>query len=148
MKPLHDCVFMAPKFQNAKSLSMLEHDLDLIFSTFIAYRDFNNGWKCFICGTRIPSKSYGQVCHFIPRAKMPTRYDELNCHFGCVDCNCFDADHYDRYELKMIEVYGVSEVAQLTFKSNGLQKFMRCDIEEMILEYKEKVAQIRKLKGL
>jgi hypothetical protein len=132
----------------AKSLSTLEHELDLIFGQYISLRDYNNGWKCFICGVRIPSKSYGQVCHFIPRAKMPTRYDEMNCNFGCIDCNCFDREHQLRYESAMVGAFGWSLTEALKTKSQGLQKFMRCDIVDLIDLYKTKVSELKKLKGL
>ena len=131
-----------------KSLSTLEHDLDLVFGQFISLRDYNNGWKCFICGTRIPSKSYGQVCHFIPRAKMPTRYDEYNCNFGCIDCNCYDKDHQERYERAMIAKYDFDLVEDLKIASNTLAKFMRHEIQELIDLYTSKVLAIKKLKGL
>jgi len=131
-----------------KSLSTLEHELDLIFGQFIAYRDYNNGWKCFICGIRIPSKAYGQVCHFIPRAKMPTRYDEMNCHFGCIDCNCFDPLHINRYVNRMHEVYGIPHTDSLIYQSSRLQKYMRHEIRNLIDLYTDKVKELRRQKGL
>jgi len=132
-----------------KSLATLEHELDLIFGQFIALRDYNNGWKCFICGVRIPSKAYGQVCHFIPRGKMPTtRYHEKNSHFGCIDCNCYDQNHQGKYVLKMLEVYGLDTIEHLNLLSNTLQKFMRHEIQEMIEYYKIKVTELKKLKGI
>jgi len=131
-----------------KSLSTLEHELDLIFGQFISLRDYNNGWRCFICNSGIPAKAYGQVCHFIPRAKMPTRYDEINCHFGCIDCNCYDKDHAANYEFVMRCTFGESVVEDLLLKSQRLQKFMRHEIQDLIDLYTDKVKDLKKLKGL
>lgn len=79
---------------------------------------------------------------------MPTRYDEDNCHFGCIDCNCYDKDHQNKYEFALNEKYGDDFGNTLTIKAHGLQKFMRCDITELIELYTEKVKELRKLKGL
>lgn len=131
-----------------KSLQLLETELDLIFSRFIAFRDFKNGWICFICGCKIHSKGNGETGHFIRRQHMPTRYSETNCNFICFDCNRDDPNHEKSYRFAMIRTYGIKEVERLESQKNGLQKFMRFELQEMIDHYRIEVAKLRRIKGL
>lgn len=77
---------------------------------------------------------------------MPTRYHEENCHAACENCNCFDDDHLERYELKMIEKYGEGHLEYLDVLAHSLQKFMRSDLHEMLGKYKEKVKELKRTK--
>lgn len=131
-----------------KSLHVIETELDLIFSKFIAFRDYKNGWNCFICGCKIPSKGNGETGHFIKRQYMPTRYSETNCNFICFDCNRDDKDHEKHYRFAMIRTYGIKEVERLESAKNGLQKFMKSEIQEMIDHYRMEVAKLSKEKHL
>jgi len=100
-----------------KSLPVLIHELDAVFSRFIRLRDTKDGViRCFICGAKL-SFQEAQVMHFIDRDQMPTRYDEMNCHAGCEDCNCYDSSHHGRYSEKMRSTYGVDAVMDLAKKS-------------------------------
>lgn len=131
-----------------KSLQVLESELDIVFSRFIAYRDHNSGWRCFICGNKIYSKGDGETGHYIRRQHMPTRYNEMNCNFICFDCNRDDPQHEKRYKHALIRKYGGKEVEQLEAKKNTLQKFMRFELQEMIDHYGMEVIKLKRLKGL
>jgi len=119
-----------------KSLPVLIHELDAVFSRFIRLRDTKDGViRCFICGAKL-SFQEAQVMHYIDRDQMPTRYDERNCHSGCEECNCFDPNHKIRYSARMLFVYGQEEINRLFRKSRGLQKFFRFELEDLIEYYK------------
>jgi hypothetical protein len=77
--------------------------------------------------------------HYVNRGHMATRYDEINCHGGCAECNVFDTDHVRKYYLAMVKTYGPAVVAVLENKANGLQKFMRWEIEDKINFYKSEL---------
>lgn len=138
----------AVKTVKEKSLQVLETELDIVFSKFIAYRDYKNGWNCFICGKKITSKAFGETGHFIRRQHMPTRYNELNCNFICVDCNRDDPEHEKHYKFAMIRAYGIDVVEGLETRKISFQKFMRFELQEMIDFYKIEVQSLKREKGL
>jgi hypothetical protein len=122
-----------------KSLSVLIKELDDVFSKYIRRKDSVNGKvKCFICGVWIPMSTADNM-HYIDRDQMTTRYDEMNCHEGCQQCNRFDPYHKERYCKKMIFTYGFDAVIALEQKSRSLAKFTRYDLLELIQEYKTKL---------
>jgi hypothetical protein len=131
-----------------KSLQVLETELDLVFGQFIAFRDYKDGWSCFICGKSISSKGNGEVGHWIKRQHIGTRYHEENCHFICLDCNRFDEQHEIKYEQRLIEVYGIDKVTELMMFKRSLMKPMRSDISQTIEHYKVKISELRKQKHL
>lgn len=125
-------------------LGTLIKEADEIFSKFIRYRDMKDGViRCFICGISLRFNE-AQNMHFIDRDHMPTRYDELNSHAGCQWCNCYDPVHKERYFMTMVSSFGGDLVEKLLKKSNGLQKFMRFELQEIIDKYKILVAEMRK----
>ena len=79
---------------------------------------------------------------------MGTRFHEKNVHAVSVDSNRFDPDHRGKYEKSFRVKFGGGEYRQLEMRSHSLAKFTRPEIEEMIDSYREKVAQLRKEKGL
>ncbi len=132
----------------AKSLSQLENDLDDVFRDFIVLRDFFPGCKCFVCGSKINKKHEGEVGHFVPRGNMATRFDEDNCNFICVTCNRFDPNHNAKYRFAMELKKGEFITRTLEKMGKSMIKRMKWEVQEMILDYRDKVAKIRKEKGL
>lgn len=86
--------------------------------------------------------------HFIDRDQMMTRYDEMNCHAGCVECNRMDDSHKLKYLRVMKAKYGDGAVLAMNRKAQGLAKFTRPELQELIVTYKEKVKELRKQKHL
>lgn len=133
--------------EKEKSLSVLIGEVDKVFSEFIRYRDMKDGKiKCFICGTSLRF-SEAQNMHYIDRDQMPTRYDEMNCHAGCEECNCFDPAHKEKYEQKLRTILTPEGIDHLWAKSRGLQKFMRYEIEELIEYYSMNNSYLKKERG-
>jgi len=134
---------ITPK-QKTTSLPTLIKEADAVFSQWIRYRDMKDGKiECFICGAKLRFAE-AQAMHFIDRDQMPTRYSGLNVHSGCENCNCYDPDHHDKYRAKMILTYGEENVLTLEVISRRLQKFMRFELENIILNYKNLVSVLKK----
>lgn len=146
-KFLIDFVMVKNK-EKAKSLQILINELDAVFSKYIRYRDMRDGKViCFICGAKVPFAE-AQAMHYVDRDQMATRYDEMNVNGGCENCNCYDGNHKARYFAKLFLIHGQDNVLSMINRSRLLQKFMRFELEYLIIEYTEKVKQQRKQKGL
>jgi len=74
--------------------------------------------------------------HFQSRRHMSTRWDDVNCQVQCVRCNIFSQGEQFRFGQKLDIVYGEGTAKALELKAKKSQKFMRCDIEELIEYYK------------
>lgn len=119
-----------------KSRSQLVKELDSIFSKYIRQRD--DGYGCITCGDKKPWKEM-QNCHFYTRGRIPTRWDETNCHSGCYRCNVVLKGNYINYTLYMIDRYGRKAVEELEVKSLSKIKITTQEIKDMIENYKQKV---------
>lgn len=128
-----------------KGLSTLIHDADDVFSKYIRRRDANKLYpfylNCFTCG-KAERIEWAHCMHFLDRDQMAVRFDEMNAHGGCENCNCFDADHYGKYYSQMVKTYGSEPVNNLIWKSRSLAKFMRHELIEIIESYKLKLKQL------
>lgn len=134
---LHSIIsFAMISTRSDKSLSQLTKDLDDVFRKFIQKRD--EGKPCFICGNPIP-KGEAEVCHFIPRANLNTRWNEFNAHLGDISCNKFDKDHQQRYTLAILRAYGADKLGNLQWLGHSLMKPLRSDLIELIDTYKQKL---------
>ncbi|HEY3405418.1 MAG TPA: recombination protein NinG [Ohtaekwangia sp.] len=133
------------------SLSTLIKKLDTVFSEFIRLRDCDDKGTvtCFVTGERVWWRD-SDAAHYIHRAAMTTRYDQMNVHATTKDTNQFEDpfQHEKKYREKMVSTYGLSTVTQLEQRGRELQKFMRHEILELIETYSEKVKQLKKQKGL
>lgn len=127
-----------------KSLGTLIIDADRVFSSFIRKSAAANDGRirCFICSKPVPWKS-SHCGHFRDRDQMAVRYDEMNAHAICYECNCLDPDHKERYTSAMVDKYGLIAVGNLKMKSMGLQKFMRHELIELIESYKLKLKTLK-----
>lgn len=89
-------------------------ELDSVFSAFIRLRDCNSKWivVCPLCWAKIPRKK-AQNMHFVSRWVMKHRYDEKNCHAGCMRCNVILNGNYIAYTRRMQKTYWISYVDKL-----------------------------------
>lgn len=138
------------KEKSQKSLSVLIHELDGVFSEYVRVRDakpFSGLVHCFICGVAIPWRQC-HAMHYMDRDQMATRYDDINVNAGCQSCNVMDDDHRAKYRITLIAKYGIGEVQRLELRSRGLQKFMRPELIEKIGYYKGATDHLRKQKHI
>ena len=89
-------------------------ELDKIFSIFIRLRDSNERWivVCPLCWAKIPRQK-AQNMHFISRGVMKYRYNEKNCHAGCMRCNVILHWNYIAYTRRMQKIYWISFVDRI-----------------------------------
>jgi len=138
-----------PKVKHKSSLSTLIKELDTVFALYVKLRDCDNSGivTCFVTGERLWYLDC-DAAHFIPRAQMGTRWDEINVHATSIDTNRFDVDHECQYWNALNKAYTWGQVKALQQRGRSLQKFMRHEIQDLIDLYKTKVAELKKLKNL
>jgi len=140
------------KTLDKKTYKELEKDLDRIFSEYIRLRDADqNGYvSCITCWIIHYWSDGHQINngHFLPRGRKATRFDERNCHSQRVRCNMYKSGEWDIYEQRLIELYGKEVVEELKLKSRTGTGYNGSELKEKILEYREKVKQIKIEKGL
>jgi len=112
--------------------SQLVKKLDSVFSQYIRQRDDLKG--CITCGVVKPVSEM-QNCHFYSRGRLPTRWDETNCHSGCYRCNVLLKGNYINYTKYMIDRYGRQYVDELEIKSRSDIKISSVELKEMIEKY-------------
>lgn len=114
-------------------------ELDWVFSKFIRLRDCNDKWivVCPLCWTRIPREK-AQNMHFLSRWVMKHRFDEKNCHAGCMRCNVILSWNYIVYTRRMQKNYWISFVDRL-IADKWPYKISTPELVEMINYYTRKV---------
>jgi hypothetical protein len=132
-----------------KTTSQLIKELDEVFSLFVRLRDADRQGtvSCFVTGERIYYKDC-DAAHFIDRAHMATRWDEMNVHAVTRDSNRYDPGHKEKYRTMMIVKYGLMKVAALDDKGRSLMKHTSHDLLGLIDLYKEEVKKLRALKKI
>lgn len=121
--------------------------LDSIFSTFIRLRDSTKEWivVCPLCWARVSWKQ-AQNMHFISRGCWRYRYDEDNCHAGCMRCNVILHGNYILYTRWMQNTYGIKKVDEMINKKSSVYKIPTPQFLEMIEYYTQKVDKLYKTK--
>lgn len=121
-----------------------KNTLDRIFSEFIRRRDADkDGYvRCYCCGKILHWKQ-SQNMHFIPRQHMATRFDEVNCHAGCVKCNYYDNGNIEQYTIHLKRDFGDDIVERLTLKKNIGRKISEFEYKELIKYYKNEIKKLK-----
>lgn len=134
------------KFSKNKTLKT---KLDNVFSQFTRLRDADkNGYiRCYCCGKTLHWKD-SQNMHFIPRQHLATRFDETNCHAGCVKCNYYNNGNIEAYSLHLKKDFGDDIVEKLVLKKNIGRKISDFEYDILIKHYKGEVDKLKKEKGL
>lgn len=123
--------------------------LDRVFSLFIRYRDSmpNGYFQCVSC-RKIKRFSQADCGHYINRKHMNTRFDEMNCHAQCRECNRFSEGNIQDYRRNLVGKYGERAVILLEAKKNVFRQFSDFQLEEKISFYREQANKLKKEKGL
>ena len=117
--------------------------LDKCFSLYIRQRDTDEYGcvKCCTCDT-ISHWSEMDAGHFVRRGNMSVRFDERNCHAQCKQCNQFEDGREDNHLVYIAIRYGGMVPFNMRAKSHESLKLMQYEIDEMVQEYKEKIANL------
>ncbi len=120
-----------------------------IFSQYIRlkYSDDNGYCTCVTCGS---IKQYKEIHagHFIPKRNNAVMFEETNVHPQCPYCNLYMHGQGARYYKFMLEKYSQEEIDRLMELDKTTRKYSIWELEEMIEDYKQKVKELRKTKGL
>lgn len=138
-----------PKKPKKPTRSLLVKKADRIFSIFIRLRDCDkDGYiVCPLCWAKIYRKD-AQNMHFITRGCWLYRYDEINCHAGCMRCNVILNGNYIEYSLWMIDQYWLEKVQEMKQKSKEVHKIPTYELESIIEYYTARVEELAKEKGI
>jgi len=125
------------KTSNTMTRSKLIKELDKQFSLFIRMRDANKKGivTCPLCWAKMPWQK-AQNMHFIKRSVMAFRWDEDNCHAGCMRCNVILNGNYIEYTRWMQKKYGIETIDEAIRKSKEVCKISTPEILEMITYYR------------
>lgn len=107
--------------------------LDAVFSLWIRKRDKG---KCFTCPKQGDIKEM-QNGHFVPRNNMSLRFDELNCHCQCPQCNVFKKGAMDEYAANIVMTYGEKTLLDLRRRKHETKKFTLQELKDLIQKYGE-----------
>ena len=150
MVELIDTLFICRffNFMKKQTRGKLVKELDNIFSRYIRLRDCNRNWivVCPLCWAKIPRKK-AQNMHFISRGVMRYRYNEENCHAGCMRCNVILNWNYIEYTLYMINKYWKTKVEEMR-SNKQVYKIGTPEIKSMIEYYSEEVINLARKKWI
>lgn len=121
-----------------KTRKQLIWELDSVFSQYIRLRDSDSQWivVCPLCKKRIPRKQ-AQNMHFISRAVLRYRFNEINCHAWCMRCNVILNWNYIVYTIRMINTYWKRIVNDM-LNDKQLYELPTPRIRELIEYYNQK----------
>lgn len=123
--------------------STVVKQLDQVFSQYIRRRNANlDGFvECVTCGNVRHWKQM-QAGHFMSRRKYSTRWDEMNVQVQDDACNRWRQGEQYKFALWLDENYGEGTADKLVLKSNQQVKYSTEELEEMIEDYKAKLAEL------
>ena len=122
--------------------SVIVKELDKVFSLYIRnkYANLDGLVECFTCGRSNEIKKI-QNGHFMSRARYSTRWDEDNCRPQCYGCNVMQqgqqyifAQNLDKESKGKADAMHVASLQTV--------KYMDFELEEMIADYKERLADL------
>jgi hypothetical protein len=127
------------KKRNPEGCAALKKKADNIFSVYIRLRD--NG-QCISCGYSDDVKKM-QAGHYISRACLLLRYNEVNVNCQCPRCNLFLSGNIISYRENLIARYGEEIVLDLEARRHETCKMRVEDYRAIIDRYSEKVKRMR-----
>lgn len=148
MKPAFYQLTMKLKRPKLPTKALLEKKLDKVFSRYIRLRDSDSlGYiNCITCNKTLTYET-AQNCHFISRKHRATRWDEFNCHAGCVGCNVFAGGRLDEYAFQIVDRYGSAVLATLIEAKHSNTQIKRPQLMDMIEVYEKKIEALQKKQG-
>ena len=128
--------------------SKLVKKLDQIFSVYTRLSVADKNWyiTCPLCWTRVHWID-AQNMHFIKRSVYKYRWDEKNCHAGCMRCNVILHGNYIVYTRRMQRMYGEILVDEM-INDKQICKITTWSLQEMIERYQVLVDELKRIKKL
>ena len=119
-----------------------------LFSEYIRLRDcletmgLPDYGKCITCSKIIP-RTLLQAGHFVAGRHSSNLFSELGVHAQCYNCNINLKGNTLVYRRKIIELYGEGADLGLEDEARQVRKFIVPELEEMIIEYTEKIEELK-----
>ena len=131
-----------------KTIPKLKKKLWTIFSVYIRMRDGlrttgTTEWAlCITCRKRYHFKLL-QAGHFIPGRHSSNLFSERGTHAQCYNCNINLRGNTLEYRRRIIELYGEGADSDLEAEAHKIKKFTISELEEMMVMYKRKTAELK-----
>jgi len=110
------------------------------FNAFIRERDRDQ--PCISCGTYAAGQFHAG--HYrTTKAAPELRFDELNCHKQCAQCNNFDSGNIVEYRINLIARVGQKAVDYLEGPHEP-KKYTIEDVKQIKAHYRAKTREMRK----
>lgn len=123
----------AKEIQKYSKLTMpkLKAKAQAVFNKWIRERD--KGQPCISCNSGQPN----QACHYLSQGHHSAlRFNEDNCHLGCVKCNLFLHGNLVNYRKGLIKKIGEERVLALENTRKAAHKWDRLELIAIIEKYK------------
>jgi Bacteriophage Lambda NinG protein len=120
-------------------LSLSDHHkaTQAIFNKYIRLRDSRE--PCISCRT---TKGQRHASHYRPTGPNPgLRYEELNCHASCAQCNLYHSGRLTQYRINLIEKIGEDMVKWLEGPHEQKQYRVE-DLKEIQRHYKAEIKHL------
>lgn len=136
------------KKKSKKTLTQVKKKLWTLFSIYIRMRDGlkttgSTEWAlCITCSKRYHFKLL-QAGHFVAGRHSSNLFSERGVHAQCYNCNINLRGGTLEYRRKIIELYGEGVDLELEDEARQVRKFVVPELEEMIIEYTEKIEVLK-----
>ena len=127
--------------EKTKTLSDYLKELQVVFNRYIRLRDAN--LPCICCNK--PYDGNFHASHYFSVGHFPhLRFNELNVHGGCVECNVHKHGNTAEYSISLPNRIGIEKYEELLSERKNNRKFNRNEVEELIIIYKQKIKELSK----
>lgn len=126
--------------ERVKSISHWRRDLQQVFNSFVRLRDKDKG--CVSCGKALNEKF--DAGHFYSVGSYPNlRFNELNCHGQCVECNQHKHGNLLEYRERILSRITIEQLNELQQLKDLPLRLTLPEIKERIQYYKNKTKQLK-----
>lgn len=115
--------------------------LDDVFSKYVRLKASVNGYVTCVTSNQTYRWQDCDAGHFIPRGNFGTRWDERNVHPQSIQDNRYGNGEPEKYEAFMLATYGQEVIDDL--EKNKQRKWATYEIEEMLVEYKQRLKDLQ-----
>ena len=115
------------RYPRLKTISTIEI-ADRVFSQYIRLMNARDDGmvQCVTCGKRL-FRTEIQNGHYKKRSAYKYRFDPINCHPQCDQCNVFLNGNYRNYHIYMVNTYG-EEIEKSIREDNTTKKLLDYDL--------------------
>jgi len=130
-------------YDNDKPLRVSE--AQKAFNGYVRGRD--KGLACISCGNMPNFNAYVggsgiQAGHYLSVGANPElRFEPLNCHVQCVNCNMHNSGNIAGYRIGLVKKIGVEKVEWLEGPHEA-KKYICQDLKEIELHFKQKLKEL------